>query len=169
MPLYYLDTSALLKRYRTETGTDVLDAIFSARTQNEFFITSHFTSVEVESVAARALKGRLLSKKAQRVLLSLFAADLEHLLIVLPVSTALLSEAAEAARHYSLRAGDALHLASALRAKQASAAELVFVASDKELVEASGTAGFSVLDPEDEDAMPTLLNLRKRDESIHDV
>jgi len=146
MPFYYLDTSALLKRYRTENGTDVLDAIFSGRTQHEFFMTSHFTAVEVESVAARALKGRLLSKKAQGVLLSLFADDLEDLLIVLPVSTALLSEAAAVARHYSLRAGDALHLASALQAKQASVAEIVFVASDKELVEASKAAEFTVLE-----------------------
>ena len=70
MPFYYLDTFALLKRYRTENGTDVLDPIFSGRTQHEFFITSHFTAVEIESVAARALKGRLLSKKAQGVLLT---------------------------------------------------------------------------------------------------
>jgi len=145
MPFYYLDTFALLKRYRTENGTHVLDAIFSGRTQHEFFITSHFTAVEVESVPARALKGRLLSKKAQGVLLSLFADDLEDLLIVLPVSTPLLSEAAAVARHYSLRASDALYLASALRAKQASVAEIVFVASDKELVEASKAAEFTVL------------------------
>jgi len=111
--------------------------------------------VEVESVPARALKGRLLSKKAQGVLLSLFADDLEDPLIVLPVSTALLSEAAAVARHYSLRASDALHLASALRAKQASVAEIVFVASDKELVEASKAAEFTVLDPENEDALTT--------------
>lgn len=61
-------------------------------------ITSHFTGVEVESVAARALEGRLLSRKAHGVLLSLFAEDLEHLLIALPVSTALLSETAAVAR-----------------------------------------------------------------------
>ena len=53
-----------------ERTADVLDAIFSGRTQHEFFITSHFTAVEVESVPARALKGRLLSKKAQGVLSS---------------------------------------------------------------------------------------------------
>lgn len=57
MPLYYLDTSALLKRYRTENDTRVLDALFSARTRDELLITSHFTAIEVESVAARALKG----------------------------------------------------------------------------------------------------------------
>jgi uncharacterized protein len=162
MPLYYFDTSALLKRYRTEDGTDVLDAIFSAHPQHEFFITSHFTAVEVESVAARALKGRLLNKNACGVLLGMFANDLEHLLIMLPVSTALLSEAAAVARQYSLRASDALHLASVLRAKQASVAEIVFVASDKELVKAAEAAGLAVLDPESDDALLSLRKLRER-------
>lgn len=162
MPLYYLDTSALLKRYRTEKGTDVVDEIFSAREKDELFITSHFTSVEVESVAARALKGRLLNKKSHGVLLSLFAEDLDERLILLPVSTSLLMEAAEAARNYSVRAGDAIHLASVLRAKQASAAKIVFVASDKELVDAGEAAGLAVVNPEDGDATTLLRKLRSR-------
>jgi uncharacterized protein len=165
MPLYYLDTSALLKRYRTENGTRVLDALFSGRTRDELLITSHFTAVEVESVAARALKGRLLTKKSHGVLLSLFADDLENVLIVLPVSTALLSEAATVTRNYGLRASDALHMATALRARQASAAEIVFTVSDKELVEAAGRAGFAVLNPEAENALAELSELREQHDS----
>ena len=102
------------------------------------------------------------NQKAYAVLLSLFADDLEHLLIVLPVSTVLLSEAAAVARKYSLRASDALHLAGALRARLASVAEIVFVASDKELVEAAERAAFTVLDPENANAAKTLLKHRER-------
>jgi hypothetical protein len=47
MPLYYLDTSALLKRYRTEIGTRVVDALFSARTRDELLITSHLDHPEL--------------------------------------------------------------------------------------------------------------------------
>ena len=165
MALYYLDTSALLKRYRTENGTRVLDALFSERTRDELLITSHFTAVEAESVAARALKGRLLTKKAHGVLLSLFADDLENVLIVLPVSTALLSEAATVARNYGLRASDALHMATALRARKASVAEIVFAVSDKELVEAAARAGFTVLNPEAENALAELRELREQDDA----
>jgi predicted nucleic acid-binding protein len=118
--------------------------------------------VEVESVAARALKGRLLKKKAYDVLLSVFAADLEHLLIVLPVSTALLSEAAIVARQYCLRASDALHLASVLRANKHRLSRLSFVASDKELVQAAQEAGLPVLNPEREEALTDLSKLRQR-------
>ena len=63
----------------------------------------------------------------------------------------------------ALRAGDAVYLASVLRVKQATAHEVVFVASDKELVEASRAAGFAVLNPEKEDALVTLANLREPD------
>ena len=47
MPLYYLDTSALLKRYRSENGTEVLDVLFSGRTRDEFFIhnKTHYENV----------------------------------------------------------------------------------------------------------------------------
>ena len=128
MPLYYLDTSALLKRYKTEKGTPVIDALFSSRKPGEVFVTSHFTSVEVESVAARALKGRVLTAEACGVLLRLYAEDLNEQTIVMPVSTALLSEAAKAAQRNALRAGDAVHLASALRISEPShLADLVFV------------------------------------------
>jgi predicted nucleic acid-binding protein len=109
----------------------------------------------------------LLTKKSHGVLLSLFADDLENVLIVLPVSTALLSEAATVARNYGLRASDALHMATALRARQASAAaaEMVFTVSDKELVEAAGRAGFTVLNPEAENAVAELSELREQDDS----
>src|SRR5262249_55895184 len=158
-------TSALLKRYRTENGTRVLDALFSARTRDELLITSHFTAAEVESVAARALKGRLLTKKAYAVLLSLFVDDLENVLVVLPVSTVLLSEAAAVARNSALRASDALHLATPLRARQASAVAIVFTASDKELIEAARRSGFMVLNPESKNALASLDALRERDAS----
>ena len=164
MLLFYLDTSALLKRYKTEKGTNVIDELFSARMEDEVFVTSHFTTVEVESAASRALKGRVLNKKAYGVLLELFAEDLETRVIALPVSTALFSESALIARRLATRAGDALHLATASRVKNALAGNIVFVTSDLELVQASGADGFTVVNPEDEDAMALLSVLRKRPE-----
>ena len=62
--LYYLDTSALLKRYRTEKGSEVIQVLFSERQEDETLVTSHFSSLEVEAMASRALKGRILTRKA---------------------------------------------------------------------------------------------------------
>jgi hypothetical protein len=70
-PLYYLDTSALLKRYRTETGHP--GSLLGQ--EDETLVTSHFSSLEVEAMASRALKGRILTRKAYDILLGLFAAS----------------------------------------------------------------------------------------------
>ena len=40
MPVFYLDTAALLKRYRTEKGTEVVAALFSDRREDDVFVTS---------------------------------------------------------------------------------------------------------------------------------
>lgn len=160
MTVYYLDTSALIKRYRTETGTAVIGVLFSGRREDDVFTTSHFTSLEVESVAARALKARLLDRRAHGVMLRLFAEDLEQWLVVLPLFTALVSNAAELVRRYAIRAGDSIHLASALRVREAVSVETVFVTSDGELLQAAEAAGFSVLNPEADNALETLRRFR---------
>ena len=64
MILYYMETSALLKRYRTEPGSDVIVELLERRRPDETFITSYFTLLEVEATAARALKARLLDQDA---------------------------------------------------------------------------------------------------------
>jgi predicted nucleic acid-binding protein len=90
MPVFYLDTSAVLKRYRTESGTDVVDSLYEERFtptvvklvlsgyRRDVLITSHFTCLEVESVAARMFRGKLLDEKAYNTLLNAFARDIEN-------------------------------------------------------------------------------------------
>lgn len=160
MSVFYLDSSALLKRYRTEHGTELVNSLFSGRVEGEVFVTSHITSLEIESVAARALKGRILDERAHGVLLALFAKDVQEQVIALPVQTALISEAAEAARRHALRAADSIHLATALRVKQSAPDDTVVVASDKELLQASKDEGFRILNPQTEDAAELLRTWR---------
>src|SRR5262245_63859774 len=64
MATFYLDTSAVLKRYRTETGTDVVEELYEGRASQDSLITSLFTCLEFESVVIRALKGKLLTQEA---------------------------------------------------------------------------------------------------------
>lgn len=66
MAIYRLKTSALPKRYRTEQGTETVNDLFGNKLRNEVLLTSYFTALEVEAVAARALKGRLLTREAYR-------------------------------------------------------------------------------------------------------
>jgi len=61
---------------------------------------------------------------------------------------------------HRLRAGDAIHLATALAVQAATPLRLVLISSDGELLAAAGAAGLAVLDPADPDALASLRGLR---------
>ena len=161
MPVYYLETSALVKRYRTERGSQAIGELFSEKTEDEGFVTSRFTTLEMESVAARALKAKLLTPQAHEVMLRLFAEDLEDRIIVLPASTTLILDAVQVTRQHALRAGDPIHLAAALNVQSSTSDRIIFVTSDVDLRQAGEAAGFSTLSPETEEASEFLERLRR--------
>lgn len=72
MVVYYLDTSAILKRYRTERGTEVVEALYG-----------------------KLLKGKSLTEEAYDALLTAFAADLGDPLYAMPVTSRIINEAIE--------------------------------------------------------------------------
>ncbi len=63
MPIFYLDTSALLKRYKTEAGTSVIDRLFKLleKPHNKAAI-SFLTVLEVIAAGRRLLKGGVLRR-----------------------------------------------------------------------------------------------------------
>ena len=161
MPAYYLETSGLLKRYKTERGTDTVAELFDGKLTDERFLTTYFTTVEMEAVAARALRGNILTQAAYDTMLNWFAADVAAAIDLLPVTHGLLLEAGSVARTYGLRAPDAIHLASARAARAAGERGLRFVGSDRELGEATRRGGFALLDPEDAASLTTLRQYRR--------
>ncbi|MGH9255891.1 MAG: type II toxin-antitoxin system VapC family toxin [Vicinamibacterales bacterium] len=171
MAVFYLDSSAVLKRYRTEKGTDVVDALYESvperkpykdimealreSLQERRLATSHFTCLEVESVAARTLKGKSLIDHAYSTLLGSFAHDLQQYVEVQSFDGDTLNYSIEITRRARLRPADSIQLASALRSVR-EGEELVLVASDKELLAAAEGAGIKTLNPEADDAMEVL-------------
>lgn len=155
---YYLDTSAILKRYRTEKGTAFVDELYRLR-PGESLLTSHFTCLEFEAVAARALKGQVLDDQKYHTLLASFGRDLDEYLLLLPVHTPLMTESIAFASRYALRAPDSIHLASASRL-QRSAADVVLVASDRALLAAASSL-MQTLNPEDDGATEILSRMRQ--------
>lgn len=159
MPAFYLDTSALFKRYQLEPGTDFISELLGNRGTDDSFITSHFTAIEIEAASARALRARLLNQRSYSTLLGQFSNDIASLIILQPITSYIVSMASETARRNALRAGDAVHLATALFVRQ-TLSELVFVTSDFELFAASGSEGFLTIDPARKEAMGLLKSLR---------
>ncbi len=162
MAVYYLETSALVKRYKTELGSELVSELFEGKSPSEIFITSQFTLVEIEATLARALKARLLKSKAYQAILGLLSVDLVETVVIQPISGALIQDAARLARAYALRASDAVHVATILRISRTELATVIPFTSDDELLHVMKAEGLESLDPRQTDAPSKLRRLRRR-------
>ena len=147
MGLYYLDTSALVKLYIREPGTDHMLRL-AARTNKHNFNVLTLARVEFRSaIRRRERKGDIEGSAAAR-LLSQFDQHLETKFVRQALSESLLDVASGLLDRYALRAYDAIQLAGCLTLSAASDAdEPVFVCSDQRLIDAAKAEGLRSLDP----------------------
>ena len=160
MPVYhYLDASAVLKRYITsEAGADFMRILLEGATPNEVFCVSTFGVLEVNAAIRRRVVSEILLDEALRKL----GQDSVRLFRVIPTNDDILGQAVSIVENHHLRAGDAIHLATALSIVATVADSQVFmVSSDAELLEASEAAGIGAIDPQMDDAMGSLRQLRE--------
>ncbi|MBI4201991.1 MAG: type II toxin-antitoxin system VapC family toxin [Chloroflexi bacterium] len=161
MPAFYLDTSALVKRYLTEQGSEVVDSLFQPESQSDLLTTFYLTILEIHSAITRLAKGGQLRQRMADRILSKFRQDVDDRILVLPINNQIGRLALLVVRDYKLRAADALHLATTLNYRSYySEVTNVFVASDGELLEAAKLANLAILDPTDSAAGEQLAALR---------
>src|SRR3954451_114832 len=110
MAVFYLDTSAILKRYKSEKGSDAVDEIYK-NVAGVTRVTSEFTCLEFEAVASRACEGKLILEETYRAMLGAFANDLTDSISLVSLDGYILKDAIGIARTYSLRGPDAIHVA----------------------------------------------------------
>ncbi|MDN4484244.1 type II toxin-antitoxin system VapC family toxin [Demequina lignilytica] len=140
MSLVYLDTSALLKLCVLETGSDLAVAVWKGA---DALVTSRIADAEVRSVLASAERiGRIDAAPAAQARDRW--AELWPGLAKVEVVGAVTDRAAELVDRRPLRAGDAIHLASALLLAEA---RPLFVAWDRRLATAGRAEGLRVLPP----------------------
>ena len=149
MPVYYLDTSVILKRYRDEQGTEVVDRLLSEPQPDDRFYTSFLSVLEVRAGIARLVRSGQLDTTFAGHLLATFQEDTQRILQLWPLDNSILSAAVDVADHHGLRSGDAIHLATAASIfRLAPELKKVLVSSDRELLEAAVDSGMEVLDPQ---------------------
>jgi predicted nucleic acid-binding protein len=129
----YVDTSALLKRYVEEEGSDLADSWLRA---DPVLVTSWITLVETRRNLARLLDGADLSTARRQC-----ADDLEQFALLV-VDEALSHAAAEVAEVLGVRSLDAVHLASARRIQVPG---LTFLTFDLRQAQAARSLGFTVV------------------------
>ena len=144
MSLYFLDSSALVKRYVTETGSDWIRYLTDLAARNPLII-ARITWVEVLSALARRQReGSITAGDITRAVQA-FSYDLDMQYQVAELDPALARAAGEMVILYPLRAYDAVQLASAFRIKsnltRTGATSLIFVAADDRLISIAQAEG----------------------------
>ena len=75
MTIFYLDTSALVKRYKTEEGSDMIDYLYNNLPKGHSLATSFLTVLEFVSAIRRLLKGNRISKDDFETIISTFSQE----------------------------------------------------------------------------------------------
>ena len=133
--IYYLDTSALVKRYVAEPGSAAVRALFTRKQ----VATTRIAFAELCATLARLTRERSLSERARDAIFDRLTADFSAMSIV-EVRPMLLQRVPELVVRQPLRGYAAVHLAAALVVRQRGVA-VEFWAADARLVEAARTEG----------------------------
>ena len=149
--IVYLDTSALVKRYITETGSRWIRSLLNGPAVYTF--TSQLTTVEGACAFARRRREGYLAADEQRQVLEMLFYELNHRYSTLRVTPQLIDIACRLADRWPLRAFDAVHLAAAWLLNQnlltSGHAPLTFVCADIRLLDIAQSEGMLTENPND--------------------
>jgi uncharacterized protein len=148
--LYFLDSSAIVKRYVPEVGTEWIQEICDRQLNHPLFVAG-ITWVEVLSaVACRHREGSFSAAQISQIHLAIQNHWSSQYRIV-EIEQTLIRRAGELVNQYPLRAYDAVQLASALRVQEAltnaQLPGLVFLSADDRLLMTAQAAGLLVDNP----------------------
>ena len=150
MAAYFVDSSALVKRYVQEVGTPRVRSLTRSNTANRIYL-ARITAVEVTAAVARRRKGRSLTSPRASSILYRFRKHLAGRYTIIEITPALLSDAMKLANSYELRAYDAVQLAVAIEVNRlyqlAGPGPVTLVSSDRDLNAAAVAEGLGVDDP----------------------
>jgi len=147
---FFCDSSAIVKRYAGETGSNFVDNLADSKSGN-IILLARITRVEVAAAIARRLKsGSITATDAQNALAA-FQHDLTNNYYTVEITPVLLSVAVSLATKHALRGYDAVQLAATLEANDEGIANrlspLTLVSADTELNNAAQAEGLNVENP----------------------
>lgn len=154
MNIYFVDSSALVKRYNREPGSQWVDDLLAQNTVH----VSPITSAEVIAALARAGKAGKAARTLSARQIDYFREDIaDGVIAIVQPAMELFDRAADLAENGNLRGCDAVQLAAALRLRdELHRAELdvdvVFVCSDTALNDVANTLGFVTQNPSEEES-----------------
>lgn len=134
---YFLDSSALVKRYITETGSAWIQTILSPQSMN-IIIVARITWVEVLSAFSRLRREGKITQDELKMTIRLFQRDWVTQYHIVEINQQVVETASQLVQKYPLRAYDGVQLAAALQLDptmgDGDPATFIFIASDDRLI-----------------------------------
>jgi predicted nucleic acid-binding protein len=148
--MYFLDSSAVVKRYFPEQGHQWIDTLCDAAQGHEIYIAQS-ALVEVVAALCRREREGSITLSERDTLIMLFRKDSRESYNVWPVTTDLYTSAGDLCRSHRLRAYDAVQLACILALRRYTLAnqapEPIFVCADVDLLDTAGVEGLQGENP----------------------
>jgi len=148
--VYFLDSSAVVKRYVTETGTPWVKSIVNPRSGNHIHL-ARITGAEVVSALSRRMHGGSITAAAGAVAVAEFRNHFASEYVTVDITPSLIESAMNLAETYALRGYDAVQLAAALEVSTDSIAlgmgSPTLISADSDLNAAATAEGLAIKDP----------------------
>lgn len=154
--MLYWDSSALIKHYVKEAGTEIIESMLQKQgVASQPVFTSVITFAEIHAALARRVKDKSLSQSEFMRLRKRFDSDWAFGLTVIGLEAGVLSIVRDVVR-LGLKSADAMHLASAIWVRdfinlyptpETRAASVLFLTADEKLADAAKEKRFQVFNP----------------------
>lgn len=150
MTTYYVDTSALVKRYVDEVGCGWLRAALNIQPRPVILVV-HLVIVELTSALARRRREGALASVEYTLVQNAFRADCINDYELITAIGPLIDHATHLLERHALRAYDAIHLGAALSANERlvinNLPPLTFLSADQRLNDVALKEGLTVDNP----------------------
>jgi predicted nucleic acid-binding protein len=152
MDFYFFDSSAIVKNYIAENGSDWVKATLRASHTKVIYAIS-LSKVEVVSAIVRRSKTGALSLQEAVDILREFRAAFSKEFRTIDIDNILIERALNAAENHGLRAYDSVQLSAAAKLSEEltseNAGQLIFVSADEQLNAIALKEGLEVVNPND--------------------
>lgn len=150
MAVYFVDSSALVKRYVQETGTLWISSLLDPTAGHAIYV-ARIAGAEVVAAVARRKRSGELSSDETTTALNQFRLEFTHFYRIIEITPSLIARAMTLAQIRVLRGYDAVQLAAALEVNAASLSlgmpAVTLVSADTDLNAAATAEGLPVENP----------------------
>lgn len=150
MAIYFIDSSALVKRYISETGSTWVLELFDPTFNNEVFIAA-ITGVEIIAAITRRSRSGSISITDATITRNQFKSDLQKDYQIVEITDNIINSGMVLSETYGLRGYDAIQLAAGRAVNTLCIASglpsITFVSADNELNAAVVSEGLMIENP----------------------